>query len=95
MKKILIIALAGSLILSCNQQKTDAKAEVEKLMQTSRDWSQVASTEDIEKTLGYWSDNAVVMMAGQPILKGKEEIRKMVEGSFKTSGFKISWATER
>lgn len=79
------------IISSCSQQKMGAKAEVEKLMQTSRDWSQVASTGDIEKTLGYWSDDAVVMMAGQSILKGKEEIRKMVEGSFKTPGFKISW----
>ena len=62
-----------------------------KLMQTSRDWAQVAATADLEKSLSYWSDDAVVMMAGQPMLKGKEEIRKMVEGSFKTPGFKISW----
>jgi len=60
-------------------------------MQTSREWSQIASTADIEKTLSYWAEDAVVMLAGQPILFGKKDIRKMVEESFKTPGFKISW----
>jgi ketosteroid isomerase-like protein len=31
------------------------------------------------------------MFPGQPVLKGKKEIRQMVEESFNTPGFKISW----
>ena len=78
-------------IMSCNQQKIDTKVEVEKLMQTSREWSQTVSTRDLEKTLAYWADDAVVLSAGQPMLTGKKEISKMVEESFKTPGFTISW----
>ena len=91
MKKNILVGLILMIILSCNQQKIDTKSEGEKLMQISREWSQIASTADVEKTLSYWADDAVVMPAGQPILKGKIEIRKMVEESFKTPGFKISW----
>jgi uncharacterized protein (TIGR02246 family) len=91
MKKNILGATTLMIIFSCNQQKIDIKSEGEKLMQTSREWSQIVSTADVEKTLSYWADDAVVMSAGQPILKGKKEIRKMVEESFKTPGFKISW----
>ncbi|WP_426671338.1 YybH family protein [Mucilaginibacter sp. McL0603] len=35
--------------------------------------------------------DAVVMSPGQPVLKGKKEIRQMIEGSFKIPGFKITW----
>jgi uncharacterized protein (TIGR02246 family) len=90
MKKSILAAFTIMTIFGCNQ-KTDTKPEEEKLMQTSREWSQTASTGDLEKTLSYWADDAVLMSAGQPMLKGKKEIRKMVEESFKIPGFKISW----
>lgn len=63
-------------------------------MQTSREWSDVAATRNADKVLSYWADDAVVISAGQPALKGKQEIRQMVEGSFKNPAFKISWAPE-
>ena len=79
------------LLLSCSQSKVDKKVEGEKVMQLSREWSQAAYARDIEKTVGYWADNAVVMSAGQPVLSGKQAIRQMVEKSYKMPGFRISW----
>ena len=80
-----LIALTG-----CNEHKVDTKAEGEKLMQTSREWSKVAATDSIEKTLSYWADDAVLMdTSGQ--ITGKKAIREMVVGSSKVPGFKISW----
>ncbi len=76
---------------ACNESKIDTKAEGEKLMQTSRDWSKSAATDSIEKTLSYWADDAIVMLPGQTAIKGKNAIREMVEGTSKIPGFKISW----
>src|SRR5947209_9808293 len=90
MKKFLII-LNALFLLSCNQTKINKKAEGEKVMQSSREWSRAASAGDIEKTIGYWADNAVVMSAGQPSINGKQAIRQMVEESYKMPGFRISW----
>lgn len=88
----IIIALAFAILLTaCSQKKTDTKAEGEKLMQLSREWSQVAASGDVEKTLSYWADDATMLSEGLTPLKGKAEIRKMVEESFKIPGFKISW----
>ena len=78
-------------ITSCNQQKPDTALEGKKLMQLSKEWSDVASTGDVEKTVSYWADDALVISAGHPTLKGKAAIRQMVEESYKMPGFRISW----
>jgi uncharacterized protein (TIGR02246 family) len=90
MRKIVFIAHV-LLLLSCNQTKVDQKAEGEKVMQLSKEWSQAASAGDVEKIVSYWADDAVLMSAGQPVLNGKQAIRKMVEESYKMPGFRISW----
>ena len=90
MREKLMIALILPAILSCTQH-VDTKAEGEKLMQLSREWSQSAATQNLEKTVSYWADDAVVMSPGQPSLKGKSAIRQMVEESYKIPGFRISW----
>jgi uncharacterized protein (TIGR02246 family) len=83
---VLLIAM-----ISCKNNKADTAKEGETLMQLSRDWSKSASTDDIEKTLSYWSEDAIMMSPGQPTLSGKKEIRAMVESSMKAPGFHISW----
>src|SRR5688572_972806 len=65
-------ALLLTILAGCSEHKVDTKAEGEKLMSLSREWSEVAATNDIEKTLSYWADDATVMSPGQPIIKGKE-----------------------
>lgn len=90
MKKIIALA-AISGFFSCAQNEVDTKAEGEKLMQISREWSKSASTDSVEKTLSYWDDEAVVMSPGQPPIKGKNAIREMIQSMSKIPGFHISW----
>jgi uncharacterized protein (TIGR02246 family) len=90
MKKIIAVGFAFTMI-GCNPQKPDLKAEGEKIMELSREWSRAASSGNIEKTVSYWAEDAMLMSAGQPQLKGKKAIRQMVEESYKIPGFRISW----
>lgn len=90
--KLIIIFLLFTVLASCADTKeVDTKAEEERLMQISREWSTSAATDSIEKTLSYWADDAVIMSPGQPPIKGKKAIREMIEGTSKIPGFKISW----
>jgi ketosteroid isomerase-like protein len=89
--KITTALLMTSLLPSCSEHAIDTKAEGERLMQISREWSKSAATDSIEKTLSYWADDAVVMSPGQSPIKGKNAIREMIEGTSKIPGFKISW----
>ena len=91
MKKFIVIAFIIVTFISCNQKEVDTKSEGEKLMQTSREWSQVAASRNADSILSYWTDDAIVLSAGEADLKGKNSIRQMIEGSFKNPNFKISW----
>ena len=88
---LVLIGIFFITIASCNVKRVDIKAEGERLMQVSRDWSRAAASDSIDKVLSYWADDAIVMSPGQPTIKGKDAIRKMVEESSKIPGFKISW----
>jgi uncharacterized protein (TIGR02246 family) len=91
MNQKLVLMLIITTVISCKNQDADTKKEGEKLMQVSREWSKTAASRDVEKTLGYWADDAVVISSGQETLKGKQAIRQMVEGSLKNPSFNISW----
>ncbi len=91
MKSIYSLILLSIFFIACNDATVDTKAEGEKLMQLSRDWSKVAQTDSIDKALSYWADDAVVMLPGDEAIKGKQAIREMVVGAKKIPGFKISW----
>lgn len=93
--RIIIFSAYLLLLLGCSQEKVDKKGEGEKVMQLSKEWSQAASDGNVEKTVGYWADDAVLISAGQPMLDGKQAIRKMVEESYKMPGFRISWQPQR
>lgn len=90
MKNLFLLLLFVSL-WSCNEEKVDTKKEGEKLMEVSREWAKTAATNDVDKIVSYWSDDAVFFSADRPTLNGKKEIRQMVEGMSKIPGFKISW----
>jgi ketosteroid isomerase-like protein len=50
---------------------------------------------DIEKIVSYWSDDAVLIFPGQPVLEGKAAIRAYVTASLNTTGFKIHWVSQK
>lgn len=89
--KLTALALLAITVISCNQPKVDTKAEGEKVIKLSEEWSKAASTKDVEKVTSYWADDAILISAEQPVLEGKNAIRQMVEESFKMPGFNISW----
>lgn len=91
MKRAITVLLILITVIACSEKKPDTKAEGEKIMDLSREWSRSASTDSIEQTLSYWAEDAMILSPGQPAIKGKAAIRDMVEGMSKIPGFRISW----
>lgn len=74
----------------------DAAAEAEHLLARDAAWADLASAgQDVEKTASYWSDDAVIIPQGQPLVEGKAAIRDYVARSFRTPGFRIHWRSEK
>ena len=90
MKKMTMI-VPVLIAVSCGQTKVDKKAEGDKIMQLSKEWSQIVATKDIDKIVSYWADDAFVMQEGRPPFNGKQAIQQMVEESFQMPGFSITW----
>ena|SRR5688572_9355152 len=79
-------------IAACNEAKVDLKTEEAAIMKADSTWSAYAAEgKDVEKAISYFASDAVMVPPGQPIVKGKEALRKFVEESFKIPGFSISW----
>jgi len=94
--RYLCLPAAAFLLCGCSPAPFDAKAEGEKLLRRDAEWSQTASAgRDVDKTVSYWSDDALLVPQGQPIAEGKAAIRAFVESSFKTPGFHIQWKSEK
>jgi uncharacterized protein (TIGR02246 family) len=93
MKHILPLLLIATLI-SCKESSVDTKAEGEKLMQVSRDWAKASEQRDAEKVISYWADDAVVISASHPMVKGRQSISEMVKEGYAMPGFNITWEPE-
>jgi uncharacterized protein (TIGR02246 family) len=76
---------------ACGSGGTDTTAEAARLMETSREWSRVASTGNLDAMLAFWADDAVIMVPGEASLRGKQAIRAYLERSARVPGFRISW----
>lgn len=82
--------------IGCSGQSFDASAEAERLLQRDAEWAEVAAAgKDVEKAASYWSDDAVIMPQGQPIIEGKAAIRDFVARSFQIPNFRIHWKSEK
>ena len=74
----------------------DAATEEAKLLRRDSEWAEAASSgKDIEKILSYWTDDALLIFPGQPILEGKAAIRPYVASSVNIPGFKIRWVSSK
>lgn len=86
-------------LTACSKPATptfDANAESAKLMARDAEWSNLATAgKDLDKIVSYWTDDAVVMEPGQPVVEGKKAIRAYVAQSLSTPGFKIHWVSQK
>jgi uncharacterized protein (TIGR02246 family) len=71
---------------------TDTKNSAE---QTIRDleaqWSTAAGAKDLDKTVSFYSDDAIVLPANAPVATTKEAIRDVWKGLFDSPGAAMSW----
>jgi ketosteroid isomerase-like protein len=69
-------------------QGKDARAAIK---QADKEWLQAAAAKDVDRTVAFWTEDAVIQPPGQPAVVGKEAIRRYVSDAFKQPGFSILW----
>jgi len=91
----LLLFVACGPLGSCSRPSFDAATEQASLLKRDAEWADAASSgKDVEKIISYWTDDALVVPPGQPVVEGKAAIRAFVADSLKIPGFKIHWVSE-
>jgi ketosteroid isomerase-like protein len=73
---LLTLIAATLLIASCSQTATDSRPEAEAAVRAADEqWSAAAAKNDVDATVSYYSDDAVLMPPNAPIATEKPAIR--------------------
>ena len=81
-------------LAACQRAADPAQAEAE-IRATDARWLAAAHAHDLERTLSFWSDDAILMQPGAAPLVGKDALRAYVRDSFAIPDFSISWVIGR
>lgn len=63
----------------CGRDKTDTRTDEEHIAHNIAAWKELGKTGDTEKILTYFADDVMIFPAGQPVLKGRDAVRRLVE----------------
>lgn len=93
---LIFLLLAIGFGSGCSRTSFGPSAEAAALLKRDAEWAETASAgKDVEKIVSFWSDDALVVPPGQPLVEGKDAIRSFVAESLKIPGFKIHWVSEK
>jgi ketosteroid isomerase-like protein len=79
-----------SLSTACQTAQTTSADETA-LRKLDDEWSKAAGSRDVDKTISYYSDDAVVMPPNIPTLTGKEPIRTLWNSMLGSPDFSGGW----
>lgn len=103
MLKFTVVPFAGLLLLAgCNTAPTapatpavDLVAEQSKIRDIEAGWVKEAAAKDLEKSVGHYADDAILMMPGAPPAKGKDAIRAAWKGMLDDPNIKLNFSSDR
>lgn len=94
-----IVILSCTILLFASvgfSQTSTTPSGIEKaLRELDAQWSAAASAKDVDKTVSYYSDDAIVLAPNSPVLTTKDAIRSIWNGLLTTPGASVSWKVTR
>ena len=88
-------AIAGlvflGLVRSDGEDASTQTATENALKKLDAEWAEAAHAKDVDKTVSYYAENAVVMPPNSPALTTKEAIRKGWKDMIESPGLSLSW----
>ena len=85
---LLVTLILGFAAATC--LAADPKLE-QALRDADADWSKAAASKDVDKTVSYYADDAIVMPTNAPVANTKDAIRKIWGDLLTGPGVTITW----
>jgi ketosteroid isomerase-like protein len=92
--KTLIVTLTSGLAAAAVCLAADTKIE-QALRDLDAQWCKAAQSKDVDKTVSYYADNAMVLPPNAAIATTKEAIRNVWKDLLASPGLAISWKTTK
>ena len=91
-----VVTLLFTLVLissfaACKSAGDTRAADEATLRSLDAEWSKVAGAKDLEKTVSYYTDDALILPPNIPTIQGKQGARTMWQGMFSVPGFGGGW----
>ena len=84
----------ATLLSSCNSTSPDLHQEQAAVLTAEREWAKAAGQRDLERSVSFMADDAVMYPPGSPPIVGKAAIRDYMAAGFATPGFSVTWDPE-
>jgi len=92
---VLILALVAlPIAIVCNFPPAARASDEQAVRDADAAWSKAAGAKDLDKTVSYYADGAMVLPPNEPMVTSKDGIRNLWKGFF-DSLTDISWKTAR
>jgi len=94
---LVVLLVLLSFAIACQRQTAaDTRAADEATLRNlDAEWSKAVGAKDLEKTVSYYTDDALVMAPNIPVLKGKEQASGMWKAMFSVPGFGGGWTATK
>jgi ketosteroid isomerase-like protein len=92
-RAVFFVVLLVAFSPACQNQATgDTRAaDAATLKSLDDEWSKAVGSRDVEKTISYYSDDAILMPPNIPTLTGKEPIRALWKSMLESTTFSGGW----
>jgi ketosteroid isomerase-like protein len=81
--------------LACQPKAPDTRAVESALKELDAQWSKAAAAKDLDKTVSYYADDAIVLPPNAPAATTKEAIKGVWKGMITNPGFAGGWKATR
>lgn len=89
---VFLAVLLLAFLTACQNQATgDKRVDEASLKGLDDEWSKAVGARDVEKTISYYSDDAIVMPPNIPTLTGKQPIRNLWKSMLESPTFSGGW----
>jgi ketosteroid isomerase-like protein len=76
---MVVWSLALVLSAGCTTLESDVNADKQQIAQNIAAWKELGKTGETEKVLTYFADDVMIFPAGQPVINGRDAVRRLIE----------------
>jgi uncharacterized protein (TIGR02246 family) len=95
MKLVPVVIWLAMLLASCDSSRRNLDQERQAVLTAEREWAAAARDRDLDRSVSYMADDAMMFPPASPPVVGKAAIRDYMAAGFATPGFSVTWEPEK